>query len=414
MALRVLHVLDHSCPVLDGYSQRSRSIVNTQKQLGIGPTIVTSPLHQRDDPAASDTSLEGIPCFRTFTNRGISHQAIRGRWPILGELGVVALLRRRIDKMLDSGLFDIVHAHSPCLCGLAAWLASRPRRVPFVYEIRSFWEDSDLDPNRNILKRLRYQTARKLETFVISRADAVVGIAGSILQELESRGVPRDKLFHVPNGVDLERFTPRPRDLLLATKFGVDSIPTLGFIGTLFPWEGVSWLVEAVSQLYRDGSRFKLLIVGDGAEGSAVRKKIQNNGGGAYVSFLGRVDNKEIERYYSLMDIMVYPRLSSRITELVTPLKPLEAMALSKAVLGSAVGGIRELIEPEISGMLFQPGDIADFCRQASRLLQEPGLRRALGERARQKMIGEKAWEIAVGRYETVYEAAIRNSRACM
>ena len=410
--LRVLHVLDHSWPVLDGYAQRSRSIIAAQAQLGMQPSVVTSSLHESDDPSSSDVSLDGISYFRTHADAGIARYAIRRRWPVAREMSIVRLLRRRIELLLATHKFDVIHAHSPALCGLAAWQAARRHDLPFVYEIRSFWEDSDLNQHKSLPKRLRYQATRSLETFVVSRADAIVGIARSILNDLESRDIPSSKLYHVPNGVDIDRFTPTARDAALASDLGVIGVPTLGFLGTLFPWEGVPWLVAAASELHRKGMKFKLLIVGDGAEAPEVRRVIQALGAYPYISFLGRIPNDQVERYYSVMDVLVYPRRSVRITELVTALKPLEAMALGKAVLASSVGGMRELIEPGTTGVLFKPNDTEDFCKQAFRLLQEPELRSGLGSHAREKMLAEKDWKILARRYESVYEAAIRNSSA--
>jgi glycogen synthase len=409
VALRVLHVLDHSWPVLDGYSQRSRSIVTAQLQLGMRPSVLTGPLHQQDDPTASEISLDGIRYFRTPHEIGLTGQAIKKHWPLFRELGVVRLLRRRIESLLRGAAFDVVHAHSPALCGLAAAQAAHACSAPFVYEIRAFWEDAAVDQNKTRGTSMRYRLARRMETDVVQRADAVVGIARSILDDLQSRGVSADKLFHVPNGVDASRFAPVVRDNALAASLGLDGTPTLGFIGTLFPWEGIAWLVRAAKELRAKGTEFKLVIVGDGADASELKKSIQENNAGSYVSFLGRVPHDQVERYYSVMDVMVYPRRSIRLTELVTPLKPLEAMALGKAILGSSVGGIRELLANDETGMLFEPENIEDFCQQAARLLQDPALRRKLGDRARQAICVDKDWKTLVGRYEGVYETAIRN-----
>ena len=374
------------------------------------PAVVTSSLHEQDDPSASDTTLDGVPYWRTGTGNGLSGRAILGLWPVLREIAVVRLLKKRIQSLLDIQQFDLIHAHSPALCGIAAWQAARSRRLPFVYEIRSFWEDADLDPQKSLWKLIRYHLARNLESFVVRRADATVGIAQSVLRDLEIRKMPLRKLYHVPNGVDVARFAPRARDTALAAELGLNGVPTLGFIGTLFPWEGVPWLVRASAELHRMGTPFRLLIVGDGREALEVRRVIQETGSTGYISFLGRVPNDQVERYYSLMDLLLYPRLSVRITEMVTPLKPLEAMALGKAILGSNVGGIRELIEPEKTGLLFKPENIQDFCRVASRLLNQPNLRRALGEEARRKVSAEKDWSVLARRYEAVYSAAYRES----
>jgi glycogen synthase len=259
---------------------------------------------------------------------------------------------------------------------------------------------------------LRYRLRRSLETYVVRRADAVVGIAQSILQDMETRRIPAAKLFHVPNGVDVARFTPRPKNAVLAAQLGLGETPTLGFLGTLFPWEGISWLVRAAAVLHRKGLVFKLLIVGDGADFPEVAKTIREGDADRYVSLIGRVPHDQVELYYSVMDVMVYPRRSVRVTEFATPLKPLEAMALGKAVLASGVGGLRELIESEVTGVLFEPENVEDFCRKAGRLLLDEDLRRNLGENARRTVCVEKDWKVLTRRYESVYDAAIRN--ACM
>jgi glycogen(starch) synthase len=412
VAIRVLHVLDHSLPVLDGYAQRSRSIITEQVALGMKPTVVTSPLHQLDDPSASDTVLENVRYFRTPLNVGLAGRAIQGKWPVLRELAVVRLLRTRIESLLGSEPFDIIHAHSPALCGLAAAQAARSFRIPFVYELRAFWEDGVVDLSKTKRKSLRYSLARQLETRVVRRADAVVGIAQAILQDLKDRGIDPQKLFHVSNGVDTSRFVPRPRDSDLAESLRLNGVPTLGFIGTLFPWEGVVWLVRTAVGLRKKGLAFKVLIVGDGAQAAEVRRAIQENDAAAYISFVGRVPHDQVERYYSVMDLLVYPRLSMRLTEFVTPLKPLEAMALGKAILGSGVGGIRELIDPEVTGVLFKAGDVRDFEAQATRCLMDPEFRNLLGQRARQKVVSDRDWKLIARNYESVYAEASRSLSA--
>jgi PEP-CTERM/exosortase A-associated glycosyltransferase len=408
--LRVLHVLDHSWPVLAGYAQRSRSIVTAQLQHGMEPSVITSPLHQIDDPSASDATFDGVRYFRTPHKLGLAGRAIQAKWPILRELAVVHLLRSRIKSLLKSESFDIVHAHSPALCGLAAAQAARSFRIPFVYEIRAFWEDAAVDQQKKKRTSLHYILARRLETYVVRRADAVVGIARSILQDLEARGIASEKLFHVSNGVDTLRFVPRVRNSGLAAALGLNGAPTLGFIGTLFPWEGIPWLVRAAVALRKRGTVFNMLIVGDGPEAGEVRKAIQESDAERYIFYPGRVPYDQIERYYSVMDVLVYPRPRTRLTDLVTPLKPLEAMALGKAILGSDVGGVRELVESEVTGVLFKPGDVQDFERQAMRLLQDPEFRRLLGDRARQRVAKDKDWKVLTRTYESVYATACRSA----
>jgi glycogen synthase len=408
--LRILHVLDHSWPVHSGYSFRSLHLIAAQLYLGLRPQVLTSPLHLADDPQATDTELDGVAYWRTPYTGALSRWAVGRRWPILREALVVRLLRQRILHLLEREPFDVIHAHSPALCGLAALQAARTKRVPFVYELRAFWEDATVDQNKTGLRSLRYALSRKLEDHVVHGADAIVGIAHSILSDLQARKADPAKLFHVPNGVDTEKFSPVPRDGGLAVKLGLGGEPVLGFIGSFYKWEGVAWLVRAFAEFHRRGNTCKLLLIGDGEDMPAVRAAVRDLGAENFIHVLGRVPHEEVERYYSVLDVLVYPRHRMRLTELVTPLKPLEAMAQAKAVLGSDVGGIRELVEHERTGLLFRADDIDDFCKQAQRLIHDKSLRSELESRAREMILREKDWKILAERYLAVYEAAIRNS----
>ena len=409
MSLRILHVLDHSWPVHSGYSIRSLHLIAAQYRLGFRPQALSGPLQFVDDPNATETVVENITYRRTPFDGKFSEWAISRRRPILREAAVVRLIRNRIVELVENDPVDLIHAHSPALCGLGALQAARSKGIPFVYELRAFWEDAAVDQNKIGTRSFRYRLSQRLEDYVVHRADAVVGISQSILDELKRRRTDPAKLFHVPNGVDVEKFSPVSRDEALAAKLGLGSEPVLGFIGSLYRWEGVAWLVRAVAELRRRGTPCKLLIVGDGEEMPAVREAVRDLNAGEFTQILGRVPHEEIERYYSVSDVLVYPRHSIRLTELVTPLKPLEAMALGKAILGSDVGGIRELIEPEKTGLLYRADNVDDFCMQAKRLLEQAGLRRELGARAREIVLREKDWKILAHRYVNIYDSAIRN-----
>ncbi len=409
---RVLHVLDHSLPVLSGYAVRSRGLVTGQARLGQPIAVLTGPLHQIDDADACELTVDNVTYFRTPIPRGYSKMALERRWPLLREWEVVRLLRARILQLIDSQPVDIVYAHSPALCGLAGLQAARKRGLPFVYEIRAFWEDAAVDQDRTNTKSLRYGLTRHLETYLARNADAVCGIAKSILDELRSRGIPQKKLFHTPNGVDAERFRPLERDLQLAAALKLPDVPVLGFFGSFYRYEGVTWLVRAAAELRNRGNQFVLLLIGRGEESDKIRAAIRECGMEDYVRLLDHVPYDQIQRYYSLVDVMVFPRLSVRITEQVTPLKPLEAMSLSQAVLGSAVGGIRELVKHEETGLLFQPENIPDFCHQAERLLRSPELRTQLGRNGRETILREKDWNVLARRYQTVYDYVLQRRRA--
>jgi PEP-CTERM/exosortase A-associated glycosyltransferase len=394
--------------VLSGYSIRSLHLIAAQHRLGLRPQALTGPLQTVDDPNAVETVVENVTYRRTPFGGKFSEWAISRRWQGLREASVVRLIRNRILEVVEKEPFDLIHAHSPALCGLSALLAARSKGIPFVYELRAFWEDAAVDQNKTRARSPRYRLSRKLEDYVVHRADAVVGISQSILGELRKRKTDPAKLFQVPNGVDTEKFFPVSRDEKLAAKLGLGSEPVLGFIGSLYRWEGVAWLARAVAELRRRGTACKLLIVGDGEEMPAVREAVRELNAAEFIQISGRVPHDEIQRYYSVVDVLVYPRHSIRLTELVTPLKPLEAMALGKAILGSDVGGIRELVQPEETGVLYRADNVEDFCAQAKRLLSETSLQRRLGEQAREFILREKDWNVLAQRYINIYDFAMR------
>ena len=404
--LRVLHVLDHSQPLLSGYSVRSHSLITAQKKIGFSPEVLTGPLHELDDAGATDRIIDSVSYRRTSLDGSVASHVLKRRIPLLREMAVIKLLRTRILGILEEHSFDIVHAHSPALCGLAALQAAHSRKIPFVYEIRAFWEDAAVDQNKTRRVSPRYFASRQLEGYVSRQADAVVGIARHILDDLRARGIPAEKLFHVPNGVDAERFVALPRDAKLHAELGLNGDPVLGFIGSLYRYEGIAWLVRAAAELKRRGTAFQVLIVGKGEEFNDIQAAIKTERAQEYVRAVGQVPHDQVERYYSLMDVMVYPRRRIRLTELTTPLKPLEAMAQGKAVLASDVGGIRELVEPEIPCMLFQAEDLKDFCNKGAELLTNDVLRRQVGENGRQMVLREKDWRVLARRYAAVYDFA--------
>ena len=400
----ILHVLDHSWPVLSGYSVRSRNLITSQHRLGQPILAVTGPLHQLDDPAASDILVDGVLYARTPIAGTLASPALRRHWPFVREWQIVSRLRRRILELIDNQSVSIVYAHSPALCGLAGLQAARRRGLPFIYEVRAFWEDAAVDQKRTSATSLRYRLTRGLENYVARKADAVAAIAQPMVEDLRRRGLPAEKLFHVPNGVDADLFAPVPRDSNLAKELSFKDQPVLGFFGTLYRYEGVAWLIRAAAELRSRGNRFQLLIIGAGEDAGPITQAIRDCGAVEYIHTIDHIPHEQIRRYYSVVDIMVFPRLSIRLTELVTPLKPLEAMSLEKAVLASNVGGHRELVEHGVTGLLFRPEDISDFCAQAERLIASPVLRQQLGERGREMILRDKDWKVLAQRYQGIYE----------
>ena len=397
MSTKVLHILNHSLPRTDGYAIRSANIVRFQRESGLEPVVLTSPAHLE---GSSDLDMiEGVRYYRT-------RRASRCSLPFVGQYDAIRRMAGRIDEVVQAEGSDVLHAHSPCLWGAAAGKAARRRGLPFVYEIRGFWEDAAVDQGKCSSRSLRYRLSRWLETRVARQASVVTTIAENLRTELIQRGIDSNNVIIVPNGVDAERFTPREPDHQLESALSLNGQPCIGYLGTLYPWEGVDDLVRAVPLILSRVPNVRVLIVGGGLEETRVRSLIAELDLRDRVTFVGNVPHEEVLRYYSLMDVLVYPRKSTRNTELVTPLKPLEAMAMQKAVLGSDVGGIRELLVPE-TGILFRSGDPADLAEKCISLLNDPEQRRALGENARRHVTAARNWRALAKAYRQVYSQAV-------
>jgi PEP-CTERM/exosortase A-associated glycosyltransferase len=393
--MRVLHVLDHSLPVGSGYSYRSRSIVLFQKRLGLDPLVLTSPKQgsARDDREVVD----GIPHYRTGPGRG-------GRLPLVRELGLMARLAGRIRTVARENRVDVIHAHSPLLNGLPALWAARRLGLRMVYEVRTFWEDAAVSHGTHREGSVRYRTSRALERVVLQRADAVVAICTGIQSELIRRGIPAERIAIVPNGVDPEWFEARPRATALAARLGIGAGPVFGYIGSFSHYEGLAFLLEAAPAFMERFPGSRLLLVGDGRDRPALDEAARRAGPGVIMT--GRLPQAEVRDIYTLLDVFVLPRRRIRLTEMVTPLKPLEAMAAGTAVLASDIGGHTELIDDGRTGLLFRTDSRESLTKQAMRLGEDPDLRRRLVEGGRRFVERERTWDRIVAGYRPVYEGA--------
>ncbi len=304
---------------------------------------------------------------------------------------------------------DVLHAHSPVLDALAGLIVSKRRGIPLVNEIRAFWEDAAVGNGTGTEGSARYRATRALETFAVRHADATAVICEGLRGDLVARGLDADRIMVSPNGVDLTVFgEPGPRDSDLATDLGLTD-ETIGFIGSFYDYEGLDGLIAAMPALVARRPGLKLVMVGGGPMEGALRAQAAASSASAAIRFVGRVAHTEVERYYSVIDVLVYPRKSMRLTDLVTPLKPLEAMAQRRLVAASDVGGHRELIRDGVTGTLFAPDDPAALASAVAVMFDDRSdwdARRAAG---RAFVETERDWATNVARYDPVYQKITRN-----
>lgn len=404
--MKILHIFDHSLPIQDGYSYRSLNILREQAAQGWQTVQLTS-CKQGVRPAAHET-FDGLTFERTPVPG-----AFWKRLPFMEQVAVVTSLGGRLDEIIKREHPDLLHAHSPPLVGLAAVLAGRRHRLPVVYEIRAFWEDAAVDNGACREGDLRYRLTRALETYVVRSADAVTCICDGLRGDLLARGVSTTKVTAIPNAVNPEQFSlAGDYDDVLADAMGLIRGNTIGFVGSFYPYEGLRLLVAAMPAMIRVRPDIRLLLVGGGDDERALRADAAALGLGEHVIFTGRVRHDEVERYYNLIDVLAYPRLAMRLTDLVTPLKPLEAMAQQRLVVASDVGGHRELISDGETGLLFKAGDRDSLTRTILGLLDAPALQQRLRVNGRAFVEAERTWARSVARYREVYAAALaRRSR---
>ncbi len=324
------------------------------------------------------------------------------------EVRLMKALQKRIEKVISMENPDIIHAHSPSLNVIPALKVGRRYNIPVVYEARAFWEDAAVDHGTFKESSFKYRVSRFIETRFFKKVDAIFTISEGMRKEMIARGISEKQITIIPNGVDTKQFSTIPRDEFLSQKKNIKGKKVLGFIGSFYHYEGIDLLIDAFAEILKKNNNVVLLLVGDGPEYTKIREMTDKKGLNGRVIFTGQIPHQEIRRYYSVMDILVYPRKSMRLTELVTPLKPLEAMALGKVVAGSNVGGIRELINDGRNGVLFKPDSMESLAETLSELISNPELQESLSQEAVMYVNKERSWDKIIQRYLPVYERVIR------
>jgi glycogen synthase len=402
--MKVLHVLETSVPELIGYTIRGQYIIQHQRQQGIEPIVVTSPFFR----GANDRRVDEIGGVRYFRSNHIpAPDRKRGRlqsyWT---RLNMVRRYRSFVAEVARAEKPDVIHAHSSYMNGLAGGYASKKVGLPFVYEMRGLWHDTAVVEDGLVKDSFAYRTVWRLELGVMRQAGVVVVISRGLRDLLVERGIDPAKIAVVPNGVDTSVFTPRPPDTALRTALGLDGCFVVGFIGSLRRLEGIALLVEAFKDVVRREPRARLLIVGEGPERSRMAAAAAEAGLSDVVRLTGLVPHDEILRYYSVMDLLAYPRIDVRTTQTVTPLKPLEAMAMGKVCLASDVGGLKELVDHGQTGLLFASGDARDLTEKILMLASDPTLLSRLSGQAQVTVGRDREWSTIVSSYSAVYHRA--------
>ncbi|SES89489.1 PEP-CTERM/exosortase A-associated glycosyltransferase, Daro_2409 family [Nitrosospira multiformis] len=395
--MRILHILDHSIPLHSGYTFRTLSILNEQRNLGWETFHLTG--SKQENCSVLEEFVEGWHFYRTPAPPGL-----RARLPVLNQLAVMEALTHRLTEVVKIVEPDILHAHSPVLNALPALRVGRRAGIPVVYEVRAFWEDAAVDHGTHREWGARYRLTRELESYALRRVDAVTTICEGLRGDILKRGIPSEKVTVIPNAVNLENFRMSERgDLQLANALGVEGKVLLGFIGSFYAYEGLTVLLSALPRMLAANPDIRILLVGGGPQEDELKSLTARMGLQDKVIFTGRVPHDQVRRYYNLIDILVYPRLPMRLTDLVTPLKPLEAMAQGRLVAASDVGGHLELIQDGKTGVLFKAGDSDALAARILNLISSTDTWDALRAAARNFVETQRNWAGSVAGYKEMY-----------
>jgi hypothetical protein len=394
MNIRVLHLLDHSAPLHSGYAFRTLNILSEQRRMGWETLHLTSP--KQGATQSLKDEADGWTFFRT---------------PNDGKAGLVQqmqLTAARLAQVVQAEQPDLIHAHSPVLNALPALWVGRRQRVPVVYEMRASWEDAAVDHGTTTEGSLRYLVSRALESFALRRADQITTICEGLRGDIASRGIATDRITVIPNAVDVSAFNFNAvPDAVLRAQLGLDGATVLGFAGSFYGYEGLNLLLDALPALVLQHPDLRVLLLGGGPREDDLKCQAQALGVADRVVFVGRVPHKDVQRYYDLIDVLAYPRLPIRLTELVTPLKPLEAMAQGRMFVASDVGGHRELVRDGETGFLFKAGSAEALAQAIHQVLQRRADWPRVREQARRFVEVERTWTNSVARYREVYRRAL-------
>lgn len=406
---RILHVVGASLPdQQSGYTLRTHYTAQAQIEAGLEPHVVTQ-MGFGDAEEYSTVEIDGVSYHRCpGAKRGT------GALDSWFEQNV-----RRVSAVARKVRPSVLHAASDLINARTALIVGRAYGIPVVYESRGFWEETWLQREADRygwdLDSLTasyglpdvYTLRRETEDECRRSADAVVTLASVMADRIVEGGVGRRAVSVIPNGVNADRFPILSRDPELAGSLQVDhQTVTIGYVSSLVDYEGVDLLVEAVAEVraLKPGTPVRLVVVGDGPEREALEDLARRVGLDDAI-FTGQVPHEKVLAYYSLIDIFVVPRRPVEVCQLVTPLKPFEALSSARALVMSDVRALREIAETSGAAVLFEAGSVSSLSAALSRLVGDPDERAALGTRGAEWVRRERTWGGNARRYVEVYES---------
>jgi len=405
--IKILHIVTDALPSTSaGYTIRTQEIAVAQRFAGMDPHVSTRigfPVTAGAIDGRSTVTVGGVPYHRLLP------------WVMPGRMDRLYQAHLKHAARLTERLGPaVLHAASNYANAVIALALRDATGLPVVYEVRGFWEDTWLSrhaANGDLRLSDRYARTRALETHCMTEANLVVTLGEAMREEIVQRGVPADNVIIVPNGVSEEFLRPLPNGAALRASLGIQPDEhVVGLVSSLVAHEGIGTLLEAVKILNDRGVKTKALIVGDGPERTALQRQAAELGLDAI--FTGRVPSGSVRDYHAVLDVFVVPRTPDRVCQLVTPLKPVEAMASGLPVVVSDVRALAEIVHDRETGLLSPPLDAGELADRLQQLLATPDLRAKLGANARHWVARDRTWAHNAARYREIYDSLRGDSAA--
>lgn len=303
---------------------------------------------------------------------------------------------------------NIIHSASNYLNGLSGANAANILNIPSIYEVRGFWEITKASREPNFKNSLEYKLQKQLEIQACEEVTSIIALSEVVKEELVRRGIHKDKIYTVPNGVDTSILKPLNKDINIVEKYNLNDKFVVGFIGSVVDYEGLGLLVKAAKKIENEyKNRFRYLIVGDGNDLNNIKDELKKNSIEDLFIFTGRVPYEEVEKYYSVIDIACYPRLDWEVCQIVSPKKPFEAMAYGIPIISSSVRANSYFIEDGVTGLIHQKENVESIIENILKLYKDLNLRTKLSKNGRHWVVKNRDSRMTGNRLKQIYQETI-------
>ena len=308
-------------------------------------------------------TIEGIEVIRVWSYITANEGFVRRILDYLSFMASAIVASPRVHDV------DLVIGTSPqFFTAVAAYVVSRMKRIPYVFELRDLWPES-IKAVGAMKESFAIRMLERLEMFLYRKAARIVSVTESFKQVLMRRGIEGTKIEVVTNGVDVSQFKPRPKDPELTRKLGLEGKFVAGYIGTHGMAHALETLLKAADRLR--GQDFAFIFLGDGARKQALREmadqmKLDN------VVFIDSVPKADVPKYWSLLDVSIIHLRKTELFTTVIPSKMFECMGMGIPVLHGVEGESADIVRREQVGIPFEPEGVDQLCEALQSLKSDP------------------------------------------